>query len=432
LLIEKASSFSASILAKCLIFMVAFYLCVHSFPILAWTTIDGIFCIITGTYFSTFENRYIKQFGYGIAGFAVLCKQNFIFIPFLLIILNRDYKNIGVWVFTILPIMVYTEMVYFSGSFKFAFEQFTARTELVEVGLKAYLLNPYLWLGFGFAQLIFWATKSEKFVAIKYLFLLILPLAMLGCLCFRNSYRAIFFLEFGVLISLIIIKIIQRSNEKWFLIFVMILAWSSSISLGYNSPGLASGIIWIALLSEIDFTKKWIHYVLVISFIFSSIAFIYVRINFIYRDKVAKELNYKLDRIYGFGGIKTNKNTAQAMLELNAISNKLKNNNYAIIADYAGFWAAHPKNNLMLLDWNIYDEMPSKSLHLKCWKALANNNSVKYIITQKYYSEFLADSLVTIKLNDKQYDLIDSVQNHFIKKWEGKYFNVFTKPMTLK
>jgi hypothetical protein len=236
LLIEKASSFSASLVAKCLIFVVAFYLCIHTFPLIAWTTIDGIFCIITGTYLSTFENRYVKQFGYGIAGFAVLCKQNFIFLPFLLIILNRDYKNIGVWLFAILPMMVYGEMVYFSGSIKNAIEQFTSRTELMEVGVKAYLLNPYLWLGFGFAQILFWATKSEKFVTIKHLFILMLPITMLGILCFRNSYRATFFLEFGVLVSLIIIKIIQRSNEKWFLIFVMILAWSSSISLGWNSP----------------------------------------------------------------------------------------------------------------------------------------------------------------------------------------------------
>jgi hypothetical protein len=252
---------------------------------------------------------------------------------------------------------------------------------------------------------------------------------MLSSLCFRNSYRAIFFLEFGVLISLIIIKIIQRSNEKWFLIFVLILAWSSSISLGYNSPGLTSGIIWIALLSEVNFSKKWLNYILLFSFISSSIAFIYLRTNFIYRDKTAKELNYKLDKIYGFGGIKTNKNTAQAMNELNGICARLKNNNYSIITDYAGFWAAHHNNNLMLLDWTIGDEMPSKALHDKCWKSIADNKKIKFIITQKYYSHCLADSLVSIKPNDKQHDLIDSVQNHYIKKWEGKYFNVFTKPM---
>ncbi|MEY4875853.1 MAG: hypothetical protein RL708_1002 [Bacteroidota bacterium] len=429
LLIEKASSFSASVFAKCLIFMIAFYLCIHTFPIIAWTTIDGIFCIITGTYLSTFENRYIKQIGYGIAGFAILCKQNFLLLPFLLIILNRDYKNIGVWVFTILPILVYGEMVFFSGSIKNAIEQFSSRSELFKVGIKSYFLSPYLWLGFAFTQIILWASRSAKSIVLKQLFFLLLPIILLGFLCYRNSYKAIFFLEFGILASLIVIKIIQRSNEKWFLIFVLILAWSSSISLGYNSPGLTSGIIWIALLSEIDFSKKWLNYILLFSFICSSIAFIYLRTNFIYRDKTAKELNYKLDKIYGFGGIKTNKNTAQAMNELNGICARLKNNNYCIVADYAGFWAAHHNNNLILLDWTIGDEMPTKALHDKCWKSIAGNKKIKFIIIQKYYSHCLADSLVSIKQNDKQHDLIDSVQNHYIKKWEGKYFNVFTKPM---
>jgi hypothetical protein len=361
-----------------------------------------------------------------------LCKQNFIFLPFLLIILNRDYKNIGVWLFAILPMMVYGEMVYFSGSIKNAIEQFTSRTELMEVGVKAYLLNPYLWLGFGFAQILFWATKSEKFVTIKHLFILMLPITMLGILCFRNSYRATFFLEFGVLVSLIIIKIIQRSNEKWFLIFVMILAWSSSISLGWNSPGLTSGIIWIALLSEVDFSKKWLNYILLFSFLISTVAFVYLRTNFIYRDKSAKELTYKLDRIYGFGSIKTNKNTAMAMNELNTICYKLKTNNYCILSDFAGFWAAHPNNNPTILDWSISDEMPSKSLKNIYWKSIYDNKKIKFIITQKYYSEFLADSLVSIKSNDIQYSLIDSVQNHYIKKWEGKYFSVFTKPAISK
>jgi hypothetical protein len=429
LLIQKASSFTASNFVKSIIFIIAFYLCMHTFALIAWTTIDGIFCIITGTYLSTFENKYVKQFGYGIAGFAVLCKQNFILLPFLLIILNRDYKNIGVWLFTILPMLVYGEMVFFSGSIKSALEQFSARTELYQVGIKAYALNPYLWIGFAFTQIVLWASKSEKFIVLKQLFFLLLPVALLGFLCFRNSYRATFFLEFGVLASLIVIKIIQRSNEKWFLIFVLILAWSSSISLGNNSPGLASGIMWIALLSEIDFSKKWLSYVLCLSFICSSIAFIYLRTNFIYRDKNAKELSYRLNKVYGFGAIKTNKNTAAAMNELNGICIRLKNNNYCVVADYAGFWAAHPNQNPINLDWVIRDEMPSELLHKKCWHSIVANKKIRYIITQKYYSEYLADSLVAIKSNDKQYDLIDSVQNHYIKKWEGKYFNVFTKPM---
>ncbi|MEN9522580.1 MAG: hypothetical protein RL065_957 [Bacteroidota bacterium] len=432
LLIEKASSFTASIFAKCLIFTVAFYLCIHTFPILAWTTIDGIFCIITGTYLSTFENRYLKQFGYGIAGFAVLCKQNFILLPILLIVLNRDYKNIGGWLFTMLPTLVYTEMVFFSGSFKDALQQFTIRTNLFDVGIKSYCTNAFLWLGFGFAQIIFWATKSNRFIAFKHLFLLFLPVLLLGFLCYRNSYRATFFLEFGVLISLIVIKIIQRSNEKWFLIFVMILAWSSSISLGYNSPALASGIIWIALLSEVDFSNKLVNYILLFSFSISSVLFIYLRTNFIYREKTAKELQYKLDSVYGFSGIKTNKNTAAAMKELNGICLRLRINNYAVIADYAGFWATHHHNNLTLIDWSIADELVSKNVHDTYWNNLVANKKIKYIITQKYYSEFLADSLVPIKSNDIQYDLIDSVQNHYIKKWEGKYFNVFTKPLLSK
>jgi hypothetical protein len=429
LLLQKASSFTASFFVKTIIFVIAFFLGLHSFPLIAWTTIDAIFCVVVGTYFSTFENKYIKQIGYGIAGFAIICKQNFIFMPFLLIILNKDVRNLGVWLFTILPTLVYVEMIFFSGSTLNAIEQFTARTELFQVGVKSFVLNPFLWIGFGFSQLFFGATKSEKFKAIKYLFLLYLPVVLLGILCYRNSYRAIFFAEFGILISLIIIKIIQRNNEKWFLIFVAILAWSSAISLGWNSTGLAAGIVWIALLTEVDFTKKWLTYVLVSALIFSSITFLYLRTNFIYRDNKAQKLTFQLDNIYGFAGIKTNKNTAMAMNELNGVSQRLGANKYCVIADFAGFWATNSSNNPASIDWLINDEMPSKKLLAKAWKKIDENRNVKYIITQKYYAEYLADSLVPIRNNDANYTLIDSVKMHYIQKWEGKYFTVFTKPM---
>jgi hypothetical protein len=371
----------------------------------------------------------MKQIGYGIAGFAIICKQNFIFMPFLLIVLNRDVKNLGVWLFTVLPTLVYVEMIFFSGSTLNAIEQFTARTELFQVGVKAFILNPFLWIGFGCSQLLFWATKSDKLKAIKYLVLIFLPVILLGILCYRNSYRAIFFVEFGILISLIVIKIIQKNNEKWFLIFVAMLAWSSAISLGWNSTGLASGIIWIALLTEVDCTKKWITYTLFISLIFSAITFYYLRTNFIYRDNKAQMLHYNLNNIYGFAGIKTNKNTAMAMAELQGVSSRLGENKYITIADFAGFWATHSSNNPASMDWLIDDEMPSKKLRGKVWKKIDANKNVKYIIIQKYYSEFLADSLVPIRNNDVNYNLIDSVKMHYIQKWEGKYFTVFTKPM---
>ncbi len=429
LLIEKASNFASNAVFKSLIFFIAFFLSLFSFPLMAWTTVDAIFCVVVGTWFSTHDNKYIKQFGYGIAGFAALCKQNFLLMPFLLILLNRDYKNVGVWLFTILPFIVYAELVYFSKSWNDAVIQLSSRTQLMQTGVLAFAKNPFLWLGFGVSQLVFWLFKTEKLSTVKNIFILLLPALLLGLLCYRNSYKAVFFLEFGVLFSLFVFKSWQRNNVALFLFFVLMLAWSTAISLGYNSPALAAGVMWVAMLSEITLHNKFSKVALSFCFFISFAASFYLRTHFIYREKNAKYLTTNINGVNGFGGIKTNTTTASAMIELNKICKKLHQNNYCLLTDYAGFWAAHWNNNLLPLDWVVNNEMPTEKLLNRSWKMIANNQKIRNIIVQKYESEFLCDSLVAVTSKDLNRTLMDSVQLHYIKKWEGKYFSVFTKPM---
>ena len=428
LLIEKASNFKTSISNKCLILLAAFLLSINSFPLMAWTTIDALFCVMIGTWLSTFENQYLKQFGYGIASYAILCKQNFLFIPFVLILLNRDYKNIGVWLFSILPILVYVELVYFSKSWNDAVMQLGVRTEIFETGLKAYYKQPFLWIGLGIGQLVFLLAKNEKLAWIKSAFSLILPATLLAALAFRNSYKAVFYFEFGIAAALFLVQSFQRKGIAEYLLFTLIIAWSTSISLGYNSPALAAGLLWIVLLGEIIIEKKWLTILLAFNLILVFVASFRLRTHFIYRDNDAMKLKSEI-KLEGFAGIKTNANTASAMNELNTICTKIKHDNYCVITDYAAFWSTHSFNNPLPLDWTIYDEMPSKSLFNRCWKTIANNNKIKYVIAQKYETEFLKDSLVIVDAKDLNRTLIDSVRLHYIKKWEGKYFSVFTKPM---
>ena len=85
LLSEKAATFSGSFLVKCVAIIIAFLLSINTFHLAANTTIDALFCVITGTWLSTFRNRYIKQIGYGVAGFAALCQFSLLLMPVLLI-----------------------------------------------------------------------------------------------------------------------------------------------------------------------------------------------------------------------------------------------------------------------------------------------------------------------------------------------------------
>ena len=131
-----------------------------------------------------------------------------------------------------------------------------------------------------------------------------------------------------------------------------------------------------------------------------------------------------MKNIYGFAGIKTNANTASAMNELNLICTKLNHPNYCVITDFSAFWATHWNKNPLKFDRSVNAEMFGKNY----WNDISTNKSIQYIIAEKYEPEFLSDSLVLISSRDKNRTLIDSLNLHCIKKLEGKYFSVFTKP----
>ncbi len=428
LLIEKASDFKTSVLNKCLIFLTGFLLTINSFPMMAWTTIDALFCVMLGTWLSIHENQYLKQFGYGITAYAVLCKQNFLLVPFVLVILNRDYKNVGVWLFTLLPMLVYGELVYFSKSWKDALMQLSARTEIFETGVKSYYKQPLLWIGLGIGQLVFLIFNKEKIAWLKTIFVLMMPATLLIALSFRDSYKAVFYFEFGIALSLFLLKAFQRRSLAEYLFYTLVIAWCTSISLGYNSPALAAGLLWIAMLGDMVIDKKWINIFISLNFILVFAASFRLRTHFIYRDNDAMKLKSAI-KVDGFAGIKTNANTAAAMNELNTICKKINRENYCVITDYAAFWATHSFDNPLPLDWTIDEEISSKLLYKRCWQSITNNPKIKFVIAQKYETEFLKDSLVAINSKVLHKTLIDSVQQHYIKKWEGKYFSVFTKPM---
>jgi hypothetical protein len=198
--------------------------------------------------------------------------------------------------------------------------------------------------------------------------------------------------------------------------------------LGYNSPALAAGVLWIGMLGDVELDKKWLNVFVAISFVGVIASIFYLRTHFIYRENSAFKLKSKIT-IDGFANIKTNATTASAMNELNLICNKINKPNYCVITDYAAFWATHPYNNPLPLDWTINDEMPSKLLLKNCWNKIWLDKQIKFVVVQKYETWLMQDSLVKISSRYTTRTLLDSVQLHCIKKWEGNYFSVFTKPM---
>ena len=72
--------------------------------------------------------------------------------------------------------------------------------------------------------------------------------------------------------------------------------------------------------------------------------------------------------------IKTNINTFNVINNLNKITNKYKDKNFAILPDFPGFWAAYEKINPLSIDWVNYVELPAGKPRYKI------KNEIKYLV----------------------------------------------------
>ena len=92
---------------------------------------------------------------------------------------------------------------------------------------------------------------------------------------------------------------------------------SAVFSVGYQAVGFIAGAVWVALLSQVAFEKKWFTGVLFFSLIISFLAFFTFRFHLVENNFRLQLPTYSLAKINGLSGIKTDAQTAAMMNELN-------------------------------------------------------------------------------------------------------------------
>jgi hypothetical protein len=122
-IIQKGLRLSLGNLEKISIALISLAVSAHTFPTMAWHTIDGLFLASIGTALCFSEKQSGKVIGYFLIGMAYLCKQNFIFMaPFLIIILG-DWRKIKNWLAILMPGILYIAFLLVTGAFQDAIIQ---------------------------------------------------------------------------------------------------------------------------------------------------------------------------------------------------------------------------------------------------------------------------------------------------------------------
>jgi hypothetical protein len=370
--------------------------------------------------------------------------------PGVMLILG-DWRKTKYWIAIALPGIIYVVFLFVTGALSDASLQLGSHRGILSVGVISYLTKWKTLLGvlIGYFLMRFSVgyppvktlldQKYQKKLATALLFFVPIFVASIG-LVHVGSLRlyltsfALFGMVVGVAIYFALEEVKEHALEESLPIVLLVLltAWSVSISIGYNSPVLASGLL-VSLLITYTFTlslttQKVVRFSLIlISVILITSTFVKARHSTIYREQSASNLTYSLDNILpGGSGIRTNPNTYKFLADLQKAVRLAENDglSYAIIPDNAGYWVKSQQPNPLPIDWAQGIELNNDLLVDRVTASLESQRGNLIIITQKIRASTLYKGFDPLPKNN-YYAVVQYVSSHFTKFGETKFFELY-------
>lgn len=412
----------------------------HNFPPMPWTTIDGLFFLSIGIYLFFSKNKSLKFIGFLCLGFLPWIRQSFAIVPLVLWLFLDKKNKIRSFGPLLLPSGII--LIYFlsQNAVSDMLFQLTSRSEIYKVGILTYIkqfkgLYPlwktgvYFWLFF----LIITFIKNKKIKSNIFWFLTFSSIYFLTIKTQINNPKNISFFIFYILISLIPLLIIKKNKNIFFIyILLIIITWSTSISLGYNTPVLFIGntLIFIYLFIMTYFNKKIYKYLFITNLLILIMISPYYknyRDNHMYRDLPKKNLTFNLGEIYpALTGIYSNKNMFEYFTNLKSNYQKYKINNQTKIAlapSNAIFWLLISDPNPLNIDWVQNAEYPTDNLRNMVLNNINSNTDI--LMINKYEVKLIAQKNTNIDLD--LYNVLKNIESTFTKIDETNYFYIYSK-----
>jgi len=433
---------------KISIALISFAVSAHAFPVMAWHTIDGLFFISLGFALCVTEKPNSKLFGYILLGLAYLCKQSFIFVAPLTLIIIGDWRKTRYWIAIFAPGIIYTSFLLLTNALPDAILQLTSQRDFLSVGFKTYFNRDVLLgvlVGYFSTTLIVRSNQiksSFNNTWKEWLGLLTLSLIPIINITRRLSkgspYFDLSFTLFGLVVGVasfhLLEKVVKSAEQVKVVLLVSIMAWSASLSIGYNFPILVSGQLLVVLLAytypgiqqklEKQNCRHLYSLVILLMSTLVLVSFGVTRRHNIYRDQAASTLTERLDAVLPGGkGIRTNENTYNFLVDLQEairVSQDL-GITYAIIPDCAGWWGASPQANPLPIDWTLGTELNKPELVIRVIQKLESMRNTNTVIVQKVESGNLSNEFISLY----DYAVVDYVRLHFLKVYETSFFELY-------
>ena len=362
--------------------LVVFIFTAHTFPPMVWNSVDGLLCVSLGLYLLIGQKTpWVKAAGYLILGLAPLTRQNFALLLPLTLIVTGDWRRPAYWLCAVAPATAFVLYLGFVGGLSAASEQLFAHTELAQTGFFVYLhglRGMAAWVGVVLGAAAGRLRPTARYRAQAASALAYGALAAGTAGLWFNLFPQAAFLLFGVAVGYVVTDLLNRQRDaNWLRLEVLIVAvaWSVSISNGYNTPALAGGILLIVpLLGLLEASvdrqhapaSAWKPRVVVLG---AALAvFAYGRLAFPCsgmappRDAPAWELTSDLGEVWPGGHlIRTSTGTYRFLEDLERAVAVAGASRYAIVPDCPGYWAVVGGDPLPV-PWPQTGELPTQRL----------------------------------------------------------------------
>lgn len=382
--------------------VVMFILNQNHYNLFPWTTIDGLFWFSLALYgwYKLKNNPMGKHFGwqvlilFGVSS-SLLCRQTFALPGALLVVrmitweINdsgghrfRKLRNLLPALFIgLLPGWLYVALLTYTGSWQDFISQMTGRTELWETGVvrfsHAFWHSPVLIL-FGLAIITglirIWNTESGKdnfkidliILVQKFISLIFKIILAFAAFIKPDMLFAISFAFFWLLIlDIFLIYLHEQQLPRWIrpALWILLVAWTSAISLGDNAPVFAMG--WLAgtaILMQIkDFWNRFyrkakpfyiIAAAMLIPVLFVLSLEVQRRVN--YRDLPAENLTIQGGDLFpGLAGIRISPGMSEYLSEIKRLYNGFgkPRGRFAVWPNNALIYPLLGSSNPFPLDW---------------------------------------------------------------------------------
>lgn len=407
----------------------------HTFPVMAWHTLDGLLLASGGIWFAR-AGRLAPAFL--LVGCAGLCRQNFgLLAPLLALSCGLSWRGwlaAGGW--SLLPLGFYTAaLATVGGAGDFLAQIVSVRNAFTATALGAWGRESAVGWGLVAGVAAAWSQGREPRLGAPIFFAACAGLVAALTAGIPMLHRACFALTAFVAAGAAL------GRERSLGLAGLGLVWVTSISAGYNQPTLAAGVL-ICLLWRFTHppsarrdrtTPSWA--VAALAGLVLTVGVALARWRWPYCDLPASRLHWEAgDALPGARGLRTNPFTTATLAELLLLADESRKagRGYLVLTDCAAYWVRSPERNPLPVEWAQETELgDDPRLQTRVLSALEALPPGTRAIVQKYFIAGYAWRLQPLRERAEETGRY-AIQGHVERTWrqvgESRFFLVYERP----